>query len=77
MSAKGNMTGSIWHYEAALNQQHSHVDALSMLHTMKCYQKYYRRTQGVMSDKDQPRSIHADSVVLCKYVSSMGNCNYV
>lgn len=47
LSAKGNMSGAIWHYEEALNQDSLHTDAFNTLRIIKCYQKFHRSTQSV------------------------------
>ena len=46
LAAKGNLSGSIHHYEEAMAQNALHKEALESLRIIKCYQKYHRSAQS-------------------------------
>lgn len=61
LSAKGNLTGAIWHYEEALNQKPDHAEAFQTLRMLKCYQKFHRTAQSAA-----PKDITAPGTANCQ-----------
>jgi len=45
LAANSNLSGSAHHYRQALTQNPEHVDAVSSLRIIACYQKFHRSAQ--------------------------------
>ena len=78
LSAKGNLTGAIWHYEEALNQNLGHVDAFNMLRILKCYLKFHRTAQSAApKESTAPCCNKGSNSPTAKKVESKINCKNV
>ena len=78
LSAKGNLTGAIAHYQEALHQKPEHEAALNGFRILRCYERFHRSQQSVVRNAAAPGPASAEcpcgtktaggSTVQCKKV---------
>ncbi|CAH1785951.1 unnamed protein product [Owenia fusiformis] len=80
MSAKSNMTGAIWHFEEALNQDSKNTEIYATLRIVKCYQKFHQaKTSAAKTEVKEEACKHGtaaerESRIVCKNENGQEKC---